>query len=119
MAEREPFHRSFGYSIQDSIDGLLNELEIDAVGMWQIVPKGRVDFGLEGSELADFVRRHVSALVYAGALPQMIKFCDGQKQWVPDPKYGTDREGIIERVMNEWLADPIDPDVGGLWFQTP
>lgn len=119
MAGSEPVHRSFGYSIQESIDGLVNELEIDAVGMWQIVPKGRVEFGLEGRNLADFVRRHVSALVDAGALPQKVEVRGGQKQWIPDPSYGTDREAIVERVMSEWLADPIDPDVGGLWFHTP
>lgn len=106
-------------AVQISVEGAVHELEIDAVGMWQIVPKGRVDFGLEGLELEHFVHLHVSALVHAGALPQMIEVCDGEKRWAPDARYGSSPAEIIENVMSEWLADPVDPDVGGLWFHKP
>ncbi len=86
--------------------------------MWQIVPKGRVEFGLTGADLEDFVRAHVAALVEAGGRPLNLAVIGGEKIMLVDESYGASPSAIVERVMMEWIENPIDPDVGGLWFGT-
>lgn len=57
----------FGIPLSEWIERTPNELEMDAVGLWQIVPVGRESFGLEGEALKDFVRRSVIAPRISGA----------------------------------------------------
>ena len=66
---KQPTHRFFGYTIDESVELVSNELEHDVVGLWQIIPKGREDFGLTGDALVDFARRHIIALIKKGAVP--------------------------------------------------
>jgi len=92
-----------------------NELADDAVGLWQIIPAGREDFGLDGAELVDFVRRHIHALLKKGALPvKGIK--EGDKYWTVQYQYGANSEEIVSNIIAEWLASGQDPDVDGIWF---
>lgn len=65
----EPVDKYFGIPLSEWIKRTPNELEVDAVGFWQIVPVGRDSFGLEGGELNDFVRRSIIALLEKGAAP--------------------------------------------------
>lgn len=112
-----PRHRIHGYSIEESIEGIVSELEYDAVGMWQIVPKGRDGFGLEGDELMRFVRRHIEALLKQGALP--VRGVTGENIWIVQKDYGDTIEDVAESIIQEWLESGQDPDVGGLWFALP
>jgi hypothetical protein len=64
-------HKRFGYSVEESIEGFIEELHRDVVGLWQIFAIGRGGFELEGDALEAFVRSHVLALLKAGAKPVM------------------------------------------------
>jgi len=95
-----------------------NELPFDAVGLWQIIPKGRHDFGLSGDKLIDFTRRHILALLARGAHP--IRFGESGDKWEVQTQYGATPEEIAEGIIAEWLASgQKDPDVEGLWFGLP
>jgi hypothetical protein len=97
-----------------------DELPIDAVGMWQIVPGARRGFDLEGDALTDYVRRCIAELLSRGAMPVVGGGKDGPHDWIVQPQYGSRPEEIIENVVREWLANGAkNEDPGGLWFALP
>ena len=65
----EPRHRHYGVPMSKCIVQVANELAVDAVGMWQIVPGGRRGFGLKGEALTDYVRRCIAELLSHAAVP--------------------------------------------------
>ncbi|MGO4441632.1 hypothetical protein [Rhizobium sp. RAF56] len=109
-------HRLYGHTIAEHIKTVAEELPIDAVGLWQIVPAGRYGFDLSGGELAEFVQRCVTALLERGAKPVMGG--GGTKyDWILQPQYGETNEEVANAVLREWLdAGARDTDPGGLWF---
>ena len=110
-------HKYFGDTMSDYIVQVANELPIDAVGMWQIVPGGRHGFGLEGEALTDYVRRCIAELLSRGAVPVVGGGLEGEHDWIEQKQYGSTPEAIIENVVCEWLANGAkDEDPGGLWF---
>lgn len=117
----EARHVDYGYTVQEAIDLIPGELPIDAVGLWQIVPKARDGFGLKGHELTDFVRRSIHALLDAGAVP--VRHQPGSEfEWDMQNQYGTSRDAITEGVIREWLAMPDDSTIlcgEGVWFARP
>jgi hypothetical protein len=116
---REPRHKRFGFPLSQWIDQVPGELPDDAVGMWQIVPAARLDFGLEGEDLTRVVRRAIEALLRRGAVP-VIGGGDTGYYWIRQPQYGSQPEEIIDNVIREWLANGAkDEDPGGLWFALP
>jgi hypothetical protein len=116
---KEPRHKRYGHTMSEQIALFPGELPIDAVGLWQITPSGREDFGLEGAELVDFVRRSLYALIEAGAKP-VIGGGGTDYYWIVQPQYGNSNSEIVENVIAEWLASGGgDPDPGGLWFALP
>jgi hypothetical protein len=114
----EPKDRFSGISLSEWVERMPNELSIDAVGMWQIVPFGRKGFGLEGEELVAFTRRCVDALLQRGAKP-VVGAVDGIHYWELKGNYGDTNDKVTEAVISEWLASGQDPDAGGLWFALP
>jgi len=109
----------FGNTIDEVIAMFPNELPVDAVGLWQIVPFGREGFDLHSDELTDFVRRSVSALVERGAKP-VVGATDGIHYWELQKQYGSTNKEIVNAVVNEWLVSGGgDPDPSGLWFALP
>lgn len=111
----------YGYTIAEAIRLIPGELPIDAVGLWQIVPTGRDGFGLKGPALKDFVRRGIDALLDAGALP--VRHEPGSEfEWDIQRQYGSDREQIINAIIEEWQAMPDDALIlcgEGVWFARP
>jgi hypothetical protein len=111
----------FGLTMDEWISSFPEELSRDAVGLHLIVVPGRDDFHLVGSELEDFVRRGIFALLQAGAIP--VRFGGGSGfDWVAQKQYGIEKNQIIEAILNEWLALPDDPVVlfsKGVWFARP
>lgn len=111
----------FSQTMSEVIRERPNELFRDGVGLYQLVAPGKNDFGLVGSELVDFVRRGIHALLDAGAVP--VRFGGGSGyDWVAQKQYGTDKVQITEAVINEWLALPAGPTVlyaQGVWFARP
>ena len=62
----EPTHSYFGTPLSEWISLIPNELEDDAVGLWQIIPTLRKAFGLEGAELERAIREALAKLLARG-----------------------------------------------------
>ncbi|RVD60041.1 hypothetical protein EN828_08985 [Mesorhizobium sp. M2D.F.Ca.ET.185.01.1.1] len=108
-------HRRYDMSAAEWVTLVPNELDIDAVGLCQVIPVGRHEFGLDGEDLETFTRKALKGLLAKGAIPITGR---GQS-WVAEHKYGTGPEEIIETVVKIWLSkDMRDPDVGDVWFGT-
>ena len=115
----EPRHKRHGIPTSEYIVQVANELPVDAVRMWQGVPGGRYDFGLEGEALTDYGRPCIAEQLSSRAIP-VIGRGDTGYYWIPQPQYGSRPEEIIENVGREWLANGAqDEDPGGLWFALP
>lgn len=110
---KEPVDKHFGIPLSEWIARTPNELEVDAVGLWQLVSVGRSSFDLEGAGLEDFVRRSISELLSRGAKP--VRATEGGR-WLVQPQYVHGPEDMINRIVSEWLASSVDPDEDGLWF---
>ena len=112
-------HKLYGHTLAEHIETVADELPIDAVGLWQIVPAGRSGFGLDGPDLVEFVSRCILALLKHGAKP--VQGGGGTKyHWIYQPQYGETDAEILDAVMKEWLASgSSDCDPGGLWFALP
>jgi hypothetical protein len=118
MGDSEPKHRLYGTPMSEWIN-LVGELDIDAVGLWQIVLAGREGFGLEGSALDDFVRRSLITHFAYGAFP--VRHIPGDPNvWTIQTSYGETPEVMADAIINEWieLGRP-DPGLGDLWLATP
>jgi hypothetical protein len=114
----EPVHRIFRTPVSEWVASVPSELEDDAVGLWQIIPVGRVDFGLEGNELVNYVRKALLAVFAQGAKP-VEGATDGKHYWKLRENYGDEPERMAEAIIDEWLASGHDPDPGGIWFALP
>jgi hypothetical protein len=108
-----------GGTVLEYIQKVPAELPIDAVGLWQIVPRGRRRFGLSGDDLTEFVSRCVSALLARGAKP-VVGGGGTKYDWIYQPQYGETNSEILDSIMKEWLASGSpECDPGGLWFALP
>lgn len=115
----EPKDKFFGTPMSEWIAKVPNELEIDAVGLWQIIPAGRVSFGLDGEALITFTRRCLLALLSRGAKPVVGAVGDEEHDWKIIEGYCGTNEEVADAIISEWLASGKDPDVGGIWFALP
>ncbi|MGZ3304603.1 MAG: hypothetical protein ACXU8U_01980 [Asticcacaulis sp.] len=109
----EPKHKLFGIPLSEWIEKIPNELELDAVGLWQIIPTFKEEFGLEGANLQVALSQAIAALMLRGAVP-----VDGVT-WSRKENYGTTPLEIAANVMKEIEARKITPDLEGLWFAIP
>ena len=88
-----------GATIDEEILGLVADLDVDDVGVFQIIPVAKEDFGLSGDALASFVRKAVAALMDHGALP--VREAPGELgKWVHDPSFGRTSEEVATRILN-------------------
>jgi len=112
-------HKLYGHTIAEHIKTLPDELSVDAVGLWQIVPAGRYGFELSDGDLTEFVRRCVLALLDHGAIP-VVGGGGTEYDWILQSQYGETSELIANTIVAEWLATGAgDLDPGGLWFALP
>ncbi|WP_114945730.1 hypothetical protein [Microvirga calopogonii] len=112
----EPREKRSGKPLTEYVKLIAEELPIDAVGIWQIVPAGRFGFGFEGEALTDFVRRCIAELLSRGAVP-VVGGGQSEHEWIVQRQYGSTPAEIIDNVVREWLANGAkDEDPGGLWF---
>ncbi len=114
----EPLHKIFHIPMSEWLSSIPNELEDDAVGLWQIIPVGRSDFGLEGEALIKYVREALLKLLLKGARP-VEGAVDGVHYWRLRNDYGNDPEKIADAVIVEWISSGRDPDPSGIWFALP
>jgi hypothetical protein len=110
-------HKLYGTPVEEWIAAVPNELPIDAVGLWQIVPAGREGFGLSGEELIEFVRLNLLGLLESGAKP-VIGAADGIHIWTLVP-YGDNAVEIADAIIEEWITSGLEPDGGDIWFALP
>ena len=94
-----------------------NELEVDAVGLWQIVPCFKRDFGLQGAELERYVRQCISLLLERGAVP--VWGNDNKDGWQIWTGLSSHPGPTLEKVIEYWHALGRDPDLGDIWFALP
>ena len=117
----EPRHRTTNETMSTVISQYPGELDRDAVGIWQIVPGGKVDFGLSGDTLTHYVRRAILALLEAGAVP-VKGGPDTGYFWIAQKQYGSTHNEIADAVIAEWRSVPDDPMmlIGECaWFARP
>lgn len=114
----EPVHSFFGTPLSEWIALVPNELEVDAVGLWQIIPPLRKSFGLHGDALERAVRDVLNGLLARGARP-VIGSSAQDGSWEKAIRYGSDPATITNSVIAEWRMMKRDPDVGDLWFALP
>ena len=101
----------FGVPLSEWIKNIPNELEVDAVGLWQIVASGKDGFGLKGKNLTNFLAQAILGLLEKGAKP--VRSINGN--WVIQNQYGNQNHLIISRILNE-LEQGAEPDEDGIWF---
>jgi hypothetical protein len=110
----------YGMKMSEWISRVPNELDRDAVGLWQIVPAGEINFGLAGGDLIDYVRRNINALLDAGAVP--VRGGNGTGfDWVRQSHFGISKASIIEAVIAEWqrVGNDVDDLMDSIWFARP
>lgn len=111
----EPHNRYFGTSITEWIERVPNELDVDAVGLWQIIGSGQDGFDLKGDLLTNFVMLCVISLLEKGATP--VRASENPSEfWVPDNRYMGDIQQIAKQIVGDWISSGVDPDHDGLWF---
>jgi hypothetical protein len=113
----EPTHWHYGTPMSEWMEQVANELPVDAVGMWQIVPAGRRGFKLEGEALTEYVRRQIGVLLSRGAVP--VTGGGDEHEWIVQRQYGSRPAEIVENVVSEWLADGAREDDFRVWFALP
>jgi hypothetical protein len=109
--------RFFGETIEQRLRDVTAELEIDAVGLWQIASFGEDGFGLSAEALTDYVRRHILVLLAAGAKP-VVGRRHGPRYWLV-VDYGSKPDEIAEAIIRDWKLGGCEADPGGVWFALP
>ena len=112
----EPVDRDFGTPLSEWIEVTPKELDIDAVGLWQIIPVLRLSFGLTGNTLDDAIRRTLQGLLARGARP--VRGSLTRRNAWEEVSYDG-RNDIVEAVIDEWKEMGRDPDVEDVWFMLP
>ena len=115
----EPRDNTYGRTMSEWISLIPGELPRDAVSFRQILSGGELYFELTGAALVDFIRRAISGLLDAGAVP--VKGGKGTGyEWVIKSNYGSGRDEIIDSIISEWQANKEDEMYPwGLWFARP
>jgi hypothetical protein len=115
---RERLGKQYGRPMSETIAMMPGELPHDAVNLCQILSEGKSEYELTGSELIDFVRRCVSTLLEAGAVPATGRA--GETKWIFQRQYGVTNDEIANAVVAEWQAsndDLVYPWT--VWFALP
>jgi hypothetical protein len=119
MMEVDPRLQGADDDVDGYVQALVDELEIDAVGFWQIAPVGTSSFGLDGDALDAFIRRVLLALFDGGARPVVGR--KGVDHWILKDDYGSDPAAVAEAIISEWREsgskEPKPYD--SLWFALP
>jgi len=94
------------------------DADVDAVGLWQIVPEGRDRYGLEGDGLVKFIRLSLLYMFARGAKP--VRGRHGVDHWILKD-YGDTPEAMADAIIAEWLAaGAVTPKpYDSLWLALP
>ncbi len=107
-------------TLDDFEKDVASELAIDAVGMWQVVPYAREDFGGDETLVEQAIRRCLLHMLGMGAMP-VVAAQDGVHHWAVKDTYGKSHEQMADAIIAEWKASgAIDPKpYDSLWFALP
>lgn len=106
-------HRLLDTTLGEWLHSFPNNLDADAVGLWQIIPTGRTEFELEGKDLQEFTRQALQGLFRRGVLPVL----GHSGRWIVDPSYGAVEKEIISNILAKWTDEGSpEPDVEDVWF---
>lgn len=114
----EPSHIFFGTPLTKWIEAIPNELEVDAIGLWQIIPTMRKGFGLDGEMLENAIRSSILGVLARGAKP-VVGSRLKHGSWEIVGRYGDTADMIVDAIISEWRSSGRDPDVGDIWFALP
>jgi hypothetical protein len=114
----QPVHSFFGTPLDEWIECTPNELEFDAIGLWQIIPDLRKSFGLSGDALEHATREVLTKILDRGAHPIVGSF-DKPGTWERVTKYGENSIDIVNAIVAEWCTIDRNPDVEDVWFGLP
>jgi hypothetical protein len=106
-----------GTTLNECVAAFPNELQVDAVGLWQVVNTLRRRYGLQEPELAVHVRKSIEGLLAAGAVPVVGSSKDNL--WHVAAGFDQHGEDRTEALLRYLEALGRDPDVGDLWLALP
>lgn len=109
----EPKDRYYGVTLSEWIKNIPNELEIDAVGFWQLVASGRDSFEFNDTDLLNFLNLAINSLLDKGAKPVRAS---ENGEWIVQNQYGKESGVIASNILKEWSEAGVDPDEDGIWF---
>ena len=109
----EPRDKYFGVPLSEWIKNIPNELDIDAVGFWQLVETGRDSFGFKDDDLFNFLSIAITSLLDRGGKP--VK-ASNNGDWIIQNQYGIDNKTITSNILNEWNSSGQNCDEDGIWF---
>ncbi|MCE3233585.1 MAG: hypothetical protein K0R98_1842 [Rickettsiaceae bacterium] len=105
--------------LNESIAGYINELNVDAVGLWQIVNEAHRVFKLQDKDLVGFVKKHIESILNAGASPVWSKE-NGKYDWTLATEYGDTVEKITNSIITEWEKQGLkELNFDSIWFALP
>ena len=95
------------------------DLPNDAISLWHVAAAGEHRFYLKGSDLTEYLRRNLVALIDAGAIP--VKSGKGTPyEWIALHQYGQVKDTIVSSIIAEWEASKKDADfLFSIWFALP
>jgi hypothetical protein len=92
----------YNLTVAEWLEPLPYELKDDAIGLFTIIPAGRHDFGLTGSDLIEFIHRALLVLLSHGAKP-VHGSGNSAFGWRIAEGYGETQEQIAQTVIDRWL----------------
>lgn len=111
----DPINRFYGMRLSEWIEMIPDDLDVDAVGLWHIIPGLRRSFGMtDEAAIEDATRQVLARLLARGARPVI-----GGGGWHVVTEYGDTPQAIIDAVIAEWKRKGVDPDVEDVWFALP
>jgi hypothetical protein len=100
-------------TVREWIQGFVEGLNSDFVGLWQITGNGRLDFHFSDEEMFQYITLCVEALITAGASPVTCT-----RPITIIEKYGTSAAQIAQAVAIEWKGKGNNLELD-LWFALP
>lgn len=102
--------------MHDIMDSYIIELNIDAVGLWEIIRDGR-QLNLDKTNLSKFVLDIIIHLLQHGAIPAISIYGHG---WQSIDRDLSDSHLAATQIISEWLEKQSDPQpYDSIWFVRP
>jgi hypothetical protein len=115
-------HNHFELVIADVIKSIPMELDLDAVGLWQIIPFDE-KYDLNENEYRIFLYKTIISLMQNGAVP--VVGGGSEYEWKEIDTFGKTAEDVANNISVRWTKDKKNKmtdnifDLGGVWFARP